>query len=151
MTVVERSNAERAEALSKRRARALPILAIVFLLQQTTYFTGGGAGDRTVVHVHIAAWLVLSVVLLLALATGGGWIYPKAVRDLANDEATRAHRDEAFRVGFFVSMATCVALYVVSLYELLTGRDALHIIMTFGIAAALLRFGLLERRALKDG
>ena len=149
--MVVRSNAEQAEALSRRRARALPFLAIVFLLQQTTYFTGGGAGDRTVDHVHIAAWLVLSIVLLLALATGGGWIHSRAVRDLANDEATRAHRDDALRLGFFVSMATCVALYLVSFYEPLTGRDALHLIMTLGIAAALVRFGFLERRALKDG
>src|SRR4029450_1903471 len=104
----ERSNAEQAEALSRRRARALPLLAMIFLLQQTTYFTGGGAGNRAVDHVHIAAWLVLSVVLLLALAPGGGWIYPRAVRDLANDEATRAHRDDAFRIGFLVSMAACV-------------------------------------------
>ncbi len=146
-----KSDAERAETLSWRRARALPFLAIIFLLQQTTYFTGGGAGDRTVDHVHIAAWLVLSIVLLLALATGGGWIYPRAVRDLANDEATRAHRDDAFRVAFLVSMAGCVLLYLVSFYEPVTGRDALHLIMTFGIAAALLRFGFLERRALKDG
>jgi len=148
--VTETSNAAKAEALSRRRARALPFLAIVFLLQQTTYFTGGGAGDRTVDHVHIAAWLVLSIVLLLALATGGGWIYSRAVRDLANDEATRAHRDDALRLGFFVSMATCVLLYLVSFYEPLTGRDTLHLIMTLGIAAALLRFGFLERRALRD-
>ena len=151
MIVVERSNAEQAEALSRRRVRVLPFLAIIFLLQQTTYFTGGGAGDRTVDHVHIAAWLVLSVVLLLALATGGGWIHSRAVRDLANDEATRAHRDDALRAGFFVSMAACVLLYLISFYEPLTGRDALHLIMTVGIAAALLRFGFLERRAFKDG
>ena len=147
----QRTNAEQAEVLSKRRARALPFLALIFVLQQTTYFTGGGAGNRTVDHVHIAAWLVLSVVLLLALATGGGWIYSRAVRDLANDEATRAPRDDAFRIGFLVSMAACVLLYVGSFYEPLTGRDALHLIMTFGIAAALLRFGFLERRALKNG
>ncbi len=146
-----KSDAQRAEALSRRRARVLPFLAILFLLQQTTYFTGGGAGDRTVDHVHIAAWLVLSIVLLLALATGGGWIYPRAVRDLANDEATRAHRDDAFRLAFLVSMAGCVLLYLVSFYEPVTGRDALHLTMTSGIAAALLRFGFLERRALRDG
>ncbi len=52
----------------------LPVAGDLFLLQQTTYFTDGGAGDRTVDHVKIAAWLVLSIVLLLALATGGGWI-----------------------------------------------------------------------------
>ena len=38
-----KSDAERAEALSRRRARVLPFLAILFLLQQTTYFTGGEA------------------------------------------------------------------------------------------------------------
>ena len=48
-------------------------------------------------------------------------------------------------------MAACVLLYLVSFYEPLTGRDALHLVMTFGIAAALVRFGFLERRALRDG
>ncbi len=144
------SDAAKAERLSGRRARALPILAILFIGQQATFFAGFGQGDRTVDRVQVGAWLALSIVLLLALTTGGGWIYSRAVRDLANDEATRAHRDDAFRIGFLASMAGCIVLYVLALIEPLTGREAVHLVMTIGIAAALLRFGMLERRALTD-
>ena len=72
------------------------------------------------------------------------------MRQLANDETTRAHRDIAFRTGFLASMAGCIALYVATLFEALDGRDAVHVIMTIGIAAALMRFGMLERRANRD-
>jgi hypothetical protein len=146
------SDIEAADRLSRRRARMLPMLAIVFLLQQAAYFGDRFAdGDRTVDRVKIAAWLVLSVVLLLALATGGFWFKPKAVRALMDDEVTRANRADAFRIGFLVTMAAAIALYFVSLFEPVGGRDAIHILMTIGIAAALLRFGYLERHALKDG
>lgn len=140
-------DAAKAEELSRKRTRALPALAIIFLSQQAIYFTGSGNGDRTVDHVHIAAWLVLSVVMLLALTTGGGWIYSRSVRRLANDEATRAHRDDSFRLAFLISMAACIALYVVTLFETVDGRDAIHLVLTAGIASALLRFAYLERRA----
>ena len=36
--MVERNIAERADTLSKRRARMLPFLAVIFLSQQGTYF-----------------------------------------------------------------------------------------------------------------
>ena len=145
------SDAAKAERLSIRRAKAMPILAILFITQQATYIVGAGHGTRTVDRVQVGAWLVLSVVLLLALATGGGWIYSRAVRDLANDEVTKANRDSAIAFGFFVAMAACVGLYVLTLVEPLGGRDAVHAVMSVGIGAALLRFGLLERRAFGDG
>ena len=139
----------KAEQLSRRRARALPIFAAVFVAQQATYVSGAGNGSRTVDHVQIGAWLVLSVVLLLALYTGGGWIYSKRVRDLANDESTRAHRDDAFRFAFLAAMIACIGLYVLTLYEELGGRDAVHLVLTAGIGTALVRYAFLERRALK--
>ena len=145
------SNAAKAERLSSRRARAVPIFAALFVAQQATFFAGFGQGDRTVDRVQVGAWLALSIILLLLLTTGGGWIYSRAVRDLANDEATRAHRNDAFRIGFLASMAACICLYVLALIEPLTGREAVHLVMTVGIAAALARFGFLERRALVDG
>jgi hypothetical protein len=37
------------------------------------------------------------------------------------------------------------------MFDTVTGREAVHIIMSFGIAAALLRWGLLEKRAHRDG
>jgi hypothetical protein len=149
--VYSKSDAAQAEKLSRKRARSLPILAVIFITQQATFFAGFGQGDRAVDNVQVGAWLILSIVLLLFLATGGGWIYSRAVRDLANDELTQAHRNDAFRVGFLASMMGCIVLYVISLIEPLSGREAVHLVMTAGIVAALLRFGVLERRALMDG
>lgn len=145
----ERTISEQAERLSRKRARMWPILAIIFISQQATFFMGPETG-RSVDHVRVAAWMMLSVVLLLALATGGGWIYSREVRERANDEVTRAHRDQSFRTAFFASMLGCIALYLVSYFEPVSGREALHLVMTIGIAAALLHLGVLERRAYRD-
>ena len=147
------SDAAKAEQLTRRRAGRFPRSRwCCWRSKPPTYRAPAPVPAReTVDHVQIGAWLILSVVLLLALATGGGWIYSRQVRDLANDEATRAHQADAFRVGFIVAMAGAIALYVVSLFEPLGGRDAIHLILSFGLASALLRFGMLERRAQSDG
>lgn len=146
------TDAEKAEILSQRRTRMLPLLAAMFLMQQFTFMNGGvGSGDRPVDHVRIAAWLVLSIVILVCLTTGGGWIYSREVRRLANDEATRVHRERSFRAGFLASMATCVIVYFASFFEVVPGRDAIRWVMTVGIAVTLLWFAFLERRASRDG
>ena len=146
------SVAERAEHLSRRRARMLPVLAIIFLSQQITYFsTVNSPGPHPAETVKLSAWLVLSVVLLLALATKGFWLQPKAVRELLDDENTRANRLAATRAGFFAAMITGVVVYVMTMFDTLTAREAVHLIMSVGIAAALICWGKLERRAHRDG
>ena len=144
------SDIETADRLTRRRARMLPFLAIVFLSQQAAYFADSHPQVRMVDHVKVGAWLVLSIVLLAALATGGFWFRPKSVRALMDDEVTRANRAEAFRIGFLITMAAGIALYFFDQFEPMSGREAIHILMTIGIATALLRFGLLERRALQE-
>ena len=147
--MAEATISEQAEQLSKRRARMMMALAIIFLTQQASYFSGGD--DRMVDQVRIGAWLVMSVVLLLAFATGGAWLKPRAVRDLANDESTRVHRQRAAALGFWTAMGCALGLFVVDLFEPVDGRDAAHLILSASIAAALLYFAMLERRALRDG
>jgi hypothetical protein len=44
-------------------------------------------------------------------------------------------------------MGSAIAIYVLTMFEAVTGREAVHIVLSFGIAAALLRWGVLERRA----
>jgi hypothetical protein len=144
------SDIEAADRLSRRRARMLPFLAILFLTQQAAYFAEPDTGMRAVDHVKVGAWLVLSIVLVLVLATGGFWFKPKRVRALMDDEVTRANRAEAFRIGFLATMASAVALYFVSQFEPMSGRLAIHALTTIGIAAALLRFAFLERRAHRE-
>ena len=149
--MAERSDFEAAERLSARRTRMLPILAILLITQQAAFFTQPAASDRTVDHVKVGAWLVLSAVILLALITGGGWIHPKRIRDLANDETTQVHRLKALRTGFIAAMLACLTLYLLTFVERVEAREAIHIVTTAGLTAALLSFAFMERRASRDG
>jgi hypothetical protein len=146
------SAAEKAEYLSQRRARMLPALAVIFLSQQAAFFSTLGTNDhRPVTAVKISAWLLLSIVILAALATKGFWLEQREVRDLIDDENTRANRNDAMRWGFLCSMAAAIAVYALTMFRVeISARDAVHIVMTVGIPAALIRWGLLERRALRD-
>jgi uncharacterized membrane protein len=145
------SLSDRAEFLSKRRARMLPALAVIFLSQQASFFSQMSGGEHVSAEkAKISAWLVLSVVLLLGLATKGFWLEPKAVRDLVDDENTRANRNEAMRWGFLFAMGTAIGVYILTMFDTVTGREAVHIVLSFGIAAALLRWAVLEHRAHRD-
>jgi predicted permease len=143
------SVAEKAEYLSKRRARKLPALAAIFLAQQASYFSTPAA-PRSVDSVKISAWLVLSIVLLAALATKGFWFHSSEVRNLIDDENTRANRNRAMRSGFLFAMVAGVCVYVMTMFESVTARAAVHIMMSAGIATALVQWGFLERRAYRD-
>jgi hypothetical protein len=146
------SVSEKAEYLSSRRARMLPALAVIVLTQQAAFLsTLNSPAPHAAYTVKISAWLVLSIVILAALATKGFWLEPKEVRDLIDDENTRANRNDAMRWGFLFSMAGAIAVYALTLFDVsLTARDAVHIVMTVGIPAALIRWGVLERRAHRD-
>ncbi len=143
------TNSQKAERLSSKRARMLPFLTLIFLSQQGAYLST--SANDSAQTVKISAWLVLSVVLLAALATKGFWLQPKAVRDLIDDENTRANRNDAMRWGFLFSMGAAIAIYFMTMFDNVKGRESIHIIMTAGIAAALIRWAYLERRAHRDG
>jgi uncharacterized membrane protein len=146
------SVAEKAEFLSKRRARMLPALAVIFLSQQATFFSQMTGGEHVSAEkAKISAWLVLSALMLFALATKGFWFERKEVRDLIDDENTQANRNEAMRLGFLFAMGAAIAVYILTMFDpTVTAREAVHIVMSFGIAAAILRWGVLERRAHRD-
>jgi hypothetical protein len=141
---------EAAERLGRNRALTMTLMGALFFVQQLSNFVGEARHpERPVNYFGAITWLVASIVLLVVLATNI-WFGPKDVGPLINDEATRAHRAEAMRFGFLATMIACFCLYPVSLFAPLTGRHGIHLVMSVGIAAAMVRFGLLERRALKD-
>ena len=147
----EGSISERADYLSRRRARILPFLAIIYFTQQVSFLSALGDGpSRDADHFKIGAWVVLSIVLLAALATKGFWLQPRAVRDLIDDEGTRANRLDAMRIGFLFACCTALAAYFIAQFQPLTVGEAAHIVITFDLGAALIRFGMLERRAHRD-
>ncbi|RST29403.1 hypothetical protein HMF7854_00070 [Sphingomonas ginkgonis] len=145
------TTSEKAERLNQRRARMMPVLAILLIAQQGS-FVNGDTG-RPVDHVRIAAWLVLSGILLFALVSGrfGALFHGRAVQALMEDEVTRANRRQALANAFVAAMLGAITIYFVTLFQPVSGREAVHVVLTIGIAAGLLSFGALERRALRDG
>lgn len=147
-----RTTAEQADYLSRRRARMLPVLAIIFFSQQASYFSMYTTpGPHSAETVKISAWLVLSILLLAGIATKGFWLQPRAVRDLIDDEHTRSNRSDAMRLGFILAMLAAILVYILTMIEPVGGREAVHIILSVGIGAALLRLAILEKRAHRDG
>ena len=138
------SETELAERLGRRRAGMLLGMTALFLVQQGAYFSQPPA-ERAVDYVRIGAWMLLAACLLAALLTGGFWLKPRAIRALMDDEVTLANRASALKLGFTLSMAVAIALYVLAYPLGLSAREVIHVIVSTGIAAGLLRFALLER------
>lgn len=154
MTDDPKPSAARIERLQQRRTRLMFVQAIIFLLWQTTFFAEPArttAALRTVDHVKLGAYIVWAAALVLFLATGGGYIQPRAVRRVLNDEVTVDHRRRAMSLGFLASMAAAVVCYFIAQVEPMSAGVAIHVILSVGVAAALLRFAMLERRAQADG
>jgi hypothetical protein len=129
----------------------LPALAVMYLAQQVTFFSAlDPAGHESARTVKIGAWLLLSVVLLAALTTKGFWLQPREVRELIDDENTRANRLDGIRWGFIAAMLTAMIIYFWVQVGQLTAMEAIHLILSAGLGAALVRFGFLERRAHRD-
>ena len=82
-----RSAAEEADQLSRRRARMLPFLAVIYLTQQVSYFADAGSADRPVEHVKVGAWVVLSLVLLAGVVIQTLRASARARRALEAEEA----------------------------------------------------------------
>lgn len=141
------SDMDIAERLTVRRARMLPAFALLSLTQQTVFLSGGGA--RPVEGIKVGAWAALTATLLVLLATGGGLLRSRAVRALLNDETTRLHRMRACATGLWASMLCGIAVYLLAQVVEVTAREAIHIVVTAGLSAALLGFAMQERRAFR--
>lgn len=137
------SDVEIADRLSKRRARASAALAIAFIATQ-----GGSLSSPSEGGPFDLPFLLWAAMLLIILMFGGGWFRSGNVREAMNDETTRAHRSSAMAGGFLVALAGAFLLYAVTFFEEVTAREAVRLIITMGVAGALLRFATLEGRAL---
>ncbi len=139
-------SAEAADRLSRRRVRVLQVVMILFAAQ---------AGrpqidmpDRAVEYVGHFAWLVMAFVLFMVLRTGGFWLRDPALRRLANDEVTQAHRAEAMEWGFTAAMATAIGGCVVASLTAMPSVFAFKLVILIGLFVAVFRFVKLERAAL---
>lgn len=141
------SNAAMVERLARRRVRLLPVLGLFLVIQQAAYFSHGD-GTRTVDLVRISGWVMMSVVILGVLTTGGFWRHSREVRAMLDDEGTRANRAAAMSTGFVCAIVAAIILFVMQGAWEFTVGQVIHLIVTAGLFSALLRFSILERRAL---
>jgi len=139
------SDIEKAERLGRSRSRVFFMMAAIFLVQQSVYFSSPSARDNS--QFRIGAWLILSVLMLMLIGTGGYLLKGWRVLDLLNDEASRHNRLRSQAVGFWSAMIAALAVYVAALFYSIDLKLALHIIVTAGIGMALVSFAALERRA----
>ena len=150
--MTETSDVEKAERLGRRRVRLFTFQAIIFISWQGLFLShASGEAMRTVDALKISAWFVWVLALLLMLASGGGLLRNRRLRGLLNDELTRQNRTVAYVMGFWAAVGTCIGLYVVEMFEPVTGREAVHITLSVAIATALLNFAARERRSLRAG
>ena len=144
------SAGEIAERAQRRRNRMLWLAPMLFFIWQGAFFSSYGSPHtpmRTVEIVSLGSHLFLGVVLLFLLATGGGWRYGKAVRALLDDEATRAHRAQAYAAGFWALTLCALGLYVAAPFVRMKLGEAAHILLSVAVAVPAMRFVMLERRA----
>jgi hypothetical protein len=145
--MTQASDVEKAERLSRRRARIFVFQGLVFLIWQVNFYTAPAHDAlRTVDKVKISAWLVWAIVLLFLLATGGFLIRGKGLRALLDDELTRRNRTRAYVTGFWMAMLASLAVYFIGMFEVVTSREAVHIILSIAIGSAIFSFGINERR-----
>jgi len=131
--------------MGRARSRLFFILAMVFFAGQSLYFTSSPLTRDS--HARVGAWLILVILILMLLATGGFLLRGRNVRDLLNDETSRLNRLASQALGFWVTIITALVVYVESIFDPLTLNEGIHIIVTLGVGAALISFAVRERRA----
>jgi heme/copper-type cytochrome/quinol oxidase subunit 2 len=136
---------EKAERMGRVRSRVFFVLAIVFFAGQSLYFTSSPATRDS--HARVGAWLILVILILMLLATGGFLLSGRKVRDLLNDETSRLNRLASQALGFWVTIVASLVLYVESMFDPLTFNEGVHILVTLGVGSALISFAVRERRA----
>lgn len=148
--MTDSADVERAERLGRRRARIFAVQAILFVSWQGLFFSRAPeASVRAVDTVKISAWFVWALVLLMLLATGGNLLRGRKLRALLNDELTRRNRTQAYVAGFWAAAISAIGLYLINLFEVVTTREAIHLILSAAIGSALITFAARERRGLR--
>ena len=153
---MSKSPVEIADRYSRKRAAVVALAALAFLTIYVVLQPLVFAGPQTAHYARAEVmWAANAVILLAGLATGGGLLNSSQIRSLVNDDVARSHYRTAVVAGYWVAMATAMALYIASGLvrglDGLTARTAVFIIVTSSIVVALLTFSYLEYRAHRDG
>jgi|CXWL01.1.fsa_nt_gi hypothetical protein len=145
--MLDSSQVEVADRVSRRRALLFVIAVAVFAVVQLfgrPFFLGEAVTPR---RLTINLWSLNAFALMLALATGGGVLNRRALRKLVNDEVFRANRTFAAAIGYWVTLATAMAVFWLGGLRDTSGREAIYLIVSIGLVASCLAFALREHQA----
>jgi signal transduction histidine kinase len=144
---------DQVDRITRRRARIATVMGVLFISTQGFRIASDqaiqSATVRPVDYVQFFASTFWLAMLLVFILFGGGLWRSKSVRAMLNDENTEEHRRRAMASGFWAMIVGAATCYVVTFFGSVSTREAVHVIITIGEGATLLRFGALERRALK--
>ena len=140
---------QHADRIARRRAIIIQVLAVLFVATQAFNLDDAapGNGPHVIVILSSVFWVTG---LLLFLGTGGGLFRSQRVRAVLNDVSTQHHLQRALIWGFWTAILTAVAVYTLSFFDDISVRNSMRLVITFGIAMALFRFGMLEKKALEN-
>jgi hypothetical protein len=109
--MVDKEAVELADRASRGQAFLWAGLAVIFLALQLVASPWFGSPSA-----HAAkswSWLLLTLLILANLATGGGLGLSRRIRALLNDAVAAAHRARALEGGFWAAIAVALGLYIV--------------------------------------
>lgn len=143
----------KAEAFQAKRWALLLLLAgyvALMLVPMTAYEALRVTATTTPIDRLFKAMLFLAPCgVTLGVMTGG--IYSRAWGAVVDDELTASHRARAFSLGFGVMAAVGALALIAVFFRPDLGPAALPVALGLGVAAAAVRFALLERAAMADG
>ena len=138
-----------AEKLTLRRAHGSIILGVLFLATMARTLGSDFPASRPDT-VQLGAWIFWAAALLFLLAAGGGLLRGKTVRSLMNDDSTRHNRQRAIVAGFWATVLCAFALYAITFFEPISGREAIRLLLSAAVGTSTIRFGVLEKRSLSN-
>ena len=140
---MRRSDVEQAELLGRRRVKVMAVLTAVYMFQKVSGVDAntGQMGQK----IMIAAWIAVTLVLLMLLISSRLWSRSEAVRALLDDEVTQANRMVAVSFGFTVMVVLGLITYLIPVPGW-SVRTAVSFLISCGLITSSLSFALLEWR-----
>lgn len=135
----------KAEWISGRRALLFYVLAGAIVMSAALGIPAHVSGSRS------AFWVLACVGIALHLAPAGTALNrSRVIKSLLNDEGVRQHRLMSFAAGFWATIVTSLMIAVLTTFVPLAPMATAQVITSAGLAAALVSFATLERRAARD-
>jgi hypothetical protein len=138
---------EIADRASRKRAILYAALSVIFIVVQLMVHPLFPSGSPSPTRWQTNSWALTAVLMLLMMASGGGLMNTRKIRDLIHDDVSRANYRAALVAGYWVAMVVAMAVFFVPAFQTFTARQAVYLVVTFSITVAFVSFTWLELRA----